>query len=93
MSDPVPLPRLPDAADREPPPSDEARNFATLLALVALLGVAGGLLFLVALVLPGALMALLAVLLIPLYFAFHYVVWGRLMRMPADDADAPATDE
>lgn len=54
---------------------------ATLLALVSLIGVGLGLLLLVAMVLPGALYVLLALGAIPLYFLFHYVVWGRLMSL------------
>ena len=75
------LPRLPGDDDREPPPTEDARNQATFLALAALLGVTAGLLLLVAMILPGLLYVLLAVLAIPLYFVFHYVVWGRLMSL------------
>lgn len=61
---------------------------ATLLALVALVAVGLGMLFLVAMILPGALYVLLALIAIPLYFVFHYVVWGRLMsRATAHDGD------
>jgi fatty acid desaturase len=92
MADGRPLPRLPQPEDREPPPTEEARNFATFLAVIALAGAAGGLLFLVAMVIPGALFALVAVAVIPLYFLFHYVVWGRLMRMTPDNDDSAADE-
>lgn len=94
MSDLPRLPRLPDPADREPPPTDEARNAATFLALLALLGVSGGLLFLLMLVLgPGALFVVGALACIPLYFVFHYVVWGRLMQNARQEPEAARQDE
>lgn len=84
--DELPLPRLPKEAESELPPSDDQRNQATYLALAALLGVGVGLAFLIAMIFPGLLYFLAALLAIPLYFLFHYVVWGRLMATAQDDS-------
>ncbi len=83
------LPRLPQPDDQEQPPSEEARNFATYLALVALVGSGLGFVLLMALVIPRALFVLLALAVVPLYFVFHYLTWGRLMRERPDDDDTP----
>ena len=80
-------PRLPEDVERETPPTEGDRNAATYLALIVLLGIGGGLLFLVTMVLPNALFLLLALAVVPLYFVFHYLVWGRLMSrlQPPED--------
>lgn len=84
------LPRLPDADDREPPPTAQARDAATLLALMVMGGIAVALLFVMTMVLPGMIYLLGVVLVFGLYFVFHYVVWGRwlanrLRDEPRDD--------
>lgn len=57
-------------------PRDENRNTATLLALFGLLTVAGGLLFLTAMVLPQIFFLLLVIVGFVFSIAFHYVLWG-----------------
>lgn len=71
-------------------------NAGTLLALIRLLFVGGGLLFLTALVLPQALGLFLVVLGFASIALLHYFVWGRwLSRQIADEeaaTRAPAED-
>lgn len=74
-------PRLPtpEQVEADHPPSAEARDSATFLAVFALGGLSLALLFMVAMVLPQALYLALVVAAFGLYFGLHYVVWGRLM--------------
>jgi hypothetical protein len=64
-------------------------NTGTMIALFGLLLIAGGLLALMALVLPqvaGVVLVILIVFVLPI--SFHYVVWGRWlskMKPPEDD--------
>ncbi|MEX0728269.1 MAG: hypothetical protein WEB58_20935 [Planctomycetaceae bacterium] len=60
------------------------RNLATYVALMGMVGIGLGFLFLVALIVPG----LVKMVFIPIVFAFflalHYVTWGRsMMRQKA----------
>jgi len=61
------------------PDEKRARDMATMVALIGLVLVAGGLMAILALVLNQLLVfaILSAVVLGGLYFAFHYIVWGR----------------
>ena len=61
------------------PDEKRARDMATMVALIGLVLVAGGLMAILALVLNQLLVfaILAAIVLGGLYFAFHYVVWGR----------------
>ena len=64
--------------------SSSSRNLATYLALLGMVGIGLGFLFLVALIVPG----LVKMVFIPIFFAFflvlHYVTWGRgMMRQKA----------
>ncbi len=69
-------------------PRDENRNTATFLALFGLLAVAGGLLFLTAMVLPQIFFLLLVIVGFVFSIAFHYVIWGRwLSKSTRHDED------
>lgn len=81
-------PRLPEPDERERPPTEEARNMATCLALVTLLGFGAGLIFLTAMIMPDAFLMLLFLGAFPLYFLLHYLVWGRLMSRLREKPDA-----
>jgi len=86
-------PRLPQSPHRDAPPTAAERDFATLAALTALLGLAFGLLFLVGLVFPYAFFFAALLAAAALYFAAHYLVWGWLMsrlQPTADDEDSQA---
>lgn len=67
-------------------------NVPTVLALLGLLGVAGGLLLLSALVLPQVFGFLAVVVGFFAFGAIHYLLWGWWLRpIPIDDdADPPA---
>lgn len=73
---------------------DPARNTATYMALVGLLVVACGLMFLAILVIPN--FAFLGLVVFALFFfgAFHYVVWGWWLGRPSaahvEDTDPSA---
>ncbi len=72
----------------KPKGSDENRDAATLLALMALLGVAATLLLLAAMVIPRILGILAVVFGFFLFGLFHYIVWGRWMsKLPVEDDD------
>jgi len=66
-------------------------NVPTVLALLGLLGVAGGLLGLTALVLPQVFGFLAVVVGFFAFGAIHYLLWGWWMRpIPIDDdAESP----
>lgn len=83
------LPRLPDADDREPPPTAQSRDAATLLALMAIGGIVLAILLVMTMVLPGMIYILGVVLVFGLYFVFHYVVWGRWLANRLRD-ESPA---
>ena len=59
-----------------PGKSGNSKDVATMLALMALLAIAAGLLFLMAIVFPGVLGILLVVGGFFFFALFHYVVWG-----------------
>lgn len=71
-------------SQRQPPRS----NGPTILALLALMAMAVGLLFLSALVLPQLFGFAVVVVGFFVFIAFHYVVWGWwLSKISADDED------
>ena len=76
----------------DPPKSNADRNAATLLALIALMGVAIGLLFLTGIILPQAFGVVAVVCGLFFIGAFHYVVWGwwlpKMLPKDEDDADS-----
>ena len=66
--------------------SNADRNSGTFLALAALMLVVGGLLMLVAIVLPQVLGLVVVVFGFFLMGLLHYVTWGRwLSRMPVEE--------
>jgi hypothetical protein len=86
------MPRFPDPDAHEAPPSDEARDSATLLALAVLCGVGVALVLLVWMVLPDVFYIVLFVLTLPFYFVLHYLLWGRLMSRLQDGPSDPSAD-
>jgi hypothetical protein len=65
-------------------------NAPTVLALLGLLALAGGLLGLIALVLPQVFGLLAVVLGFFAFGAIHYLLWGWWLRpIPAPDDDSP----
>ena len=94
-----PQPLTPDDLLGEPvetgpvgPDEKRARDMATMVALMGLVLVAGGLMAILALVLNQLLVfaILAAIVLGGLYFAFHYLVWGRkLDRQLAAEGKPP----
>lgn len=70
-------------------PQHGSRNTGTFLALFGLLAVAGGLLFLTAMVLPQIFFLLIVIVGFVCSIAFHYVIWGRWLskRTPRDEDD------
>ncbi|MBC7821927.1 MAG: hypothetical protein IAG10_33995 [Planctomycetaceae bacterium] len=72
-------------ADR---PSDDQRNSATFAALTMVLLVSGGLVALVALVLPQVLWMVVIVMGLALSVVLQYLVWGRwLLSKLRDEAE------
>ena len=74
--------------------SDDQRNTATFAALTMVLLVSGGLLALVALVLPQVLWMVVIVIGLALSVVLQYLVWGRwLLSKLRDEAehDEPTT--
>lgn len=67
-------------------------NAPTILALLGLLAIAGGLLGLVALVLPQIFGLLAVVLGFFAFGAIHYLLWGWWLR-PVHVEDEPESDE
>lgn len=79
-------PRLPPSGRR---PDASRRNAATCLAMVGLMGISGGLMFVASLVLPQFIsLAFIVLLSIGMFFAIHYVTWGRwLMRARREEQE------
>ncbi|MGH7201878.1 MAG: hypothetical protein ACREJB_14825 [Planctomycetaceae bacterium] len=77
-----------DGAPRRPRP-EPAGNAGTLIALLGLLLIGGGLIALAALVIGGAVAGLFLVVFGLLFLGvFHYVTWGWwLSRLPDEDED------
>jgi hypothetical protein len=69
------------------------RNLGTFLALFALLLMSGGLLALVAVVLPQALGLLLILGGFVFVVAFHYLTWGWWMSIKPAPVDVEEEDE
>lgn len=84
------LPRLPDPEDYEPPPTEEAQNAATCLAMFLLLTLTVGLAFLVGMIFPTGFFILLLLAAAAGFFGFHYLVWGRLLKRMHEE---PEEDE
>jgi hypothetical protein len=83
-------PRLPQPEEREEPPTPQAENAATCLAMALLLLLVMGLGSLMWIVLPlefGVLFLLVATG--GGFFAFHYFVWGRWLSRFLRDRDEP----
>lgn len=77
------LPRLPRKA---PPVTVQTRDSSTFLALILVLAIAGGLVGLTALVLPGMVSIVGLIAGAGLFFVLHYVTWGRaLMRIRTNE--------
>lgn len=73
-------------------PRDSA-NAGTLLALLALLMVAGGLLGLTVMVMPRAIGFLAVLVGFFCFGALHYLLWGWWLKPdPGDDPDEPGAD-
>ncbi len=68
-------------------------NAGTLLALVGLMLVAGGLLALMAMVMPGLFGILLVIWAFLFFGLFHYFVWGWWMTARRDDGDDESDSE
>jgi membrane protein implicated in regulation of membrane protease activity len=69
-------------------PSDDQRNSATFAALAMLVLISGGLLALVAFVLPDVLWIVVVVLGLGLSVVLHYLVWGRWLTSFLRDQEA-----
>lgn len=73
-------------AERDPAAAARA-NLATMIALVGLLVIAGGLLALAAVVLPFVRGFIIVGLIFALPVAFHYLVWGWWLSQKLKDPE------
>ena len=79
-------PRLPNQRNRK----QAGKNPATLIAMIGLVILATGLFGIATMVLgPGAFAVVGLAVLLVMFIAFHYFVWGRWLsnRLPQQDAD------
>ena len=77
----------------QPRGRDGQQNGATLLALIGLMLIAGGLLALMTMVMPGLSGILLVIWAFVFFGVFHYVVWGRWMTARRDGEEDDSEEE
>jgi len=78
---------------QKPTPAPSQRNEGTWLALILLLGVAGGLIALVSLVIPDIIGLVLVLAIFGGFVALHYFTWGLwLSQMTAQPPETQHTD-
>ncbi len=80
---------LPEPDPDDPPPTLQARNAATCLAVIILAAMAVGFAFLMSAVFPTGFYMMLVVAAAGLFFGLHYLLWGRLLSNLRDEDDDP----
>jgi hypothetical protein len=74
-----------DPFDR--PPDESQRNAATFFALLGLIGIGLGLVALTAMVLPQIRGLILVVGGFTVFFALHYLIWGRWLSRRREEEE------